>query len=86
MEMEVPLILAELRTITVSLASERKEEAVIFSSDGEYYLHEMGGAMRGPGPVCPKYGVVVASLPGAIGPDEERRDWGKCVKVCTGLM
>ena len=49
MEMEVPLILAELRIITVILASERKEEAVIFSSDGEYYLHEMGGAMRRPG-------------------------------------
>ena len=32
----------------------------------------------------PKYRVVVASLPGAIGPDEESRERGKCVKVCTG--
>ena len=32
----------------------------------------------------PKYSGVAASLPGAIGPDEESRDWGKCVKVCTG--
>ena len=32
---------------------------------------------------CPKYGVLVASLPAAIGPDEESRDRGKCVKVCT---
>ena len=44
----------------------------------------MGGAMKAQASTRPKYRVVVASLPGAIGPDEESRDWGKCVKVCTG--